>query len=271
MLERERRRLILKTAEERSVVSVIDLCELLGASEATIRRDVVAMADKGEIRRVRGGVEALQPRYQPHLVGTPLILSLDMQIAQKRAIAQAAATLIAPGESIIIGGGSTTFCMAEFLETSELDILTNSFPLIAHLVGRSRNRVTVPGGTVYREQSIVLSPFDNDVTRHFWGRTMFTGCYGLNRFGLMENDPLIAQSHTKLLASAERIVVLADSRKLRQHSAMIVMPLSRIATLVTDSQATMQELEPFRAAGVDIIQAHCGEVLADPDSISRVA
>ena len=267
MLERERQRLILKTAEERSVVSVIDLCELLGASEATIRRDVVAMADRGEIRRVRGGVEALRPRYQPHLVGTPLVLSLDMQIVQKRAIARAAVQLIAPGESIIVGGGSTCFCMAEFLEHTELDILTNSFPLVSHLVGHSRNRITIPGGTVYREQSIVLSPFD-DATRHFWGRTMFTGCYGLNRFGLMENDPLIAQSHTKLLTSAERVVVLADSRKLRQHSAMIVLPLSRLAALVTDNQATPQELEPFRAAGIEIIQVLPGE---DQTSIAQVA
>ncbi len=262
MLERERHRLILKTAEERSVVSVIDLCELLGASEATIRRDVVSMADRGEIRRVRGGVEALRPRYQPHLVGTPLVLSLDMQVAQKRAIAREAAGLIAPGESIVIGGGSTTFCMAEFLEHAELDILTNSFPLIAHLIGHSRNRVTVPGGTVYREQGIVLSPFDSDVARHFCGRTMFTGCYGLNRFGLMENDPLIVQSHHRLLASAERVVVLADSRKLRQHSSMIVIPLSRIAVIVTDSEASPQELEPFRAAGIEIVQAQVEDTIS---------
>ncbi len=264
MLERERQRLILKTAEERSVVGVPDLCELLGASEATIRRDVVAMADRGEIRRVRGGVEALLPRFQPHLVGTPLVLSLDVQIAQKRAIAREAALLIEPGESIIIGGGSTTFCMAEFLERSELDILTNSFALVSHLVGRSRNRVTVPGGTVYREQSIVLSPFNNDGSRHFCGRTLFIGCYGLNRSGLMENDPLIVQATNKLLGSAERVVVLADSRKLRQHSAMISIPLSRVTVIVTDNEATEGELEPFRAAGIAILQA-------EPEAVACVA
>lgn len=268
MLERERHRLIFKTAEERSVVSVIDLCELLGVSEATIRRDVVSMSDRGEIRRVRGGVEALRPRYQPHLVGTPLVLSLDVQVAQKRAIARAAAALIQPGESIVVGGGSTTFRLAEFLEHTELDILTNSFPLISHLVGNSRNRVTVPGGTVYREQSIVLSPFDGDVAGHFCGRTMFTGCYGLNRFGLMENDPLIVQSHNRLLACAERVVVLADSRKLRQHSSMLVIPLSRVAVIVTDGEASPQELEPFRAAGIDVIQA---QIEDDEDRISDVA
>ena len=87
MLERERQRLILKTAEERSVVSVTDLCDLLGASEATIRRDIVAMAERGEIRRVRGGVEALEPRYQPQLVGRPFAVSQEVQAPQKRAIA----------------------------------------------------------------------------------------------------------------------------------------------------------------------------------------
>ncbi|TLU74278.1 DeoR/GlpR family DNA-binding transcription regulator [Lichenicoccus roseus] len=254
MLERERHRLILRTAEERSVVSVPDLCELLGASEATIRRDIAGLAERGEVRRVRGGVEALQPRYEPHLVGTPFVFSQDVQAAQKRAVARAAASLMQRGESLIIGGGSTTFCLAEFLEDRELDIMTNSFPLASHLVSHSRNRITLPGGTVYREQSIVLSPFD-DATQHFWGRSFYTSCYGLNRFGMMENDPLIVQSQNRLLASAERVVVLADSRKLRQYSSMIVIPLARIATIVTDWEAQPDELQPFSDAGIEIIVA----------------
>ena len=258
MLERERHRLILRTAEERSVVSVPDLCELLGASEATIRRDIAGLAERGEVRRVRGGVEALQPRYEPHLVGTPFVFSQDVQAPQKRAVAREAAARMQRGESVIIGGGSTTFCLAEFLEDRELDIMTNSFPLAAHLVSHSRNRITLPGGTVYREQSIVLSPFD-DVTQHFRGRSFYTSCYGLNRFGMMENDPLIVQSQNKLLASAERVVVLADSRKLRQNSSMIVIPLARIDTIVTDWEATEEELEPFRAAGVEIVIAAAGQ------------
>jgi len=253
MLERERHRLILKAVEERSIVSVADLCEMLGASEATIRRDILAMADREEVRRVRGGVEALQPRYQAHLVGTPFSFSQDVQPAQKRAIARHAASLMKNGESIIVGGGSTTFCLAEFLEKTDFDILTNSFRLATYLVANSRNRVTIPGGAIYREQSIVLSPFESEITKHFWGRTLFTSCYGLNRFGMMENDPLIVQSHNKLLASAERVVVMADSRKFRQHSSMIVIPPERIAMIITDWEARPEDLEPFRAAGIEIV------------------
>src|SRR4030095_3760287 len=47
MLEKERHNLILKLVEERSIVSVGDLLDLLGASEATIRRDINALAERG--------------------------------------------------------------------------------------------------------------------------------------------------------------------------------------------------------------------------------
>ena len=40
---------------------------------------------------------------------------------------------------------------------------------------------------------------------------------------------------------------------------MIAIPLSRIAVIVTDSDATAQELEPFRAGGIEIIQARVEE------------
>ena len=46
MLEKERHNLILKLVEERSIVSVGDLLDLLGASEATIRRDINALAER---------------------------------------------------------------------------------------------------------------------------------------------------------------------------------------------------------------------------------
>ena len=41
----------------------------------------------------------------------------------------------------------------------------------------------VPGGTIYREQMIVLSPFENDVTRNFYARHMFMGAQGWGRSG----------------------------------------------------------------------------------------
>ena len=262
MLETERHRLIAKLVQERSVVSIADLVETLGASEATVRRDINAMADRNLIRRIRGGAESLSPRHEAHLVGVPFALSQGIRVAQKRAIARAAAMLIEDGESILINGGTTTFALVEFLADRSLDILTNSIPIVSKLLVTSRNRVQIPGGTVYREQNIVLSPYDNDNTEHFWGSKLLTGCFGLNRFGMMETDPLIVQAETKLLKRADELVVMADSRKLGQRSSMIVAPLNRIGTLVTDNGATEDDLKLFRDAGIKVVIA---DVLAEDE------
>lgn len=254
MLEAERHRVIARLVGERSVVSISDMQEMLGASEATVRRDVNAMAEQGLLRRIRGGAESLTPRHEAHLVGMPFELSQGIGIAKKRAIARAAAELIKEGDSIIINGGTTTYALVEFLANLHLDILTNSIPIVTKLLATSRNRVVLPGGTIFREQNIVLSPYESDgVIEHFWGQKLFTGCYGLNRFGMMETDPLIVQAETRLLKRADELVVIADSRKLRQRSSMIVAPLDRISTLVTDDGAKDDELELFRQAGIEVV------------------
>jgi DeoR family ulaG and ulaABCDEF operon transcriptional repressor len=255
LLEAERHQLILKIVAERSIASVGELVELLAASEATIRRDINFLAEEGRIKRIRGGAEALHPRHLAHLVGPPFAMSQAINAAQKRAIARAAAQLLTPGESIIINGGTTTFALAEFLVEQELDILTNSFAMAAQLLATSRNRITLPGGTIYREQNIILSPFENDAIDNFWGHRLFTGCYGVNRFGIMEADPLIVQAQCKLLRRSENVVVMADSSKLRRKSAMIVAALENVRTLITDDGASVEELDAFRAIGIEVIVA----------------
>lgn len=267
MLERERHQLIQKLVDERSIIGVGDLVELLGASEATVRRDINAMAERGEIKRVRGGAEALRPRHRSHLVGVPFALSRDVCVPQKRAIARAAASMVSPGESVIINGGTTTLRLVEFLRDADLDILTNSFAIAAELLAMGNNRITLPGGTIYREQNTVLSPYHSEAIAHFWAGTMFTGCYGINGFGLMETDPLYVQTGTRLLGRAERLVVMADSRKLRQRSSMILTGLDRVKTFITDSGATREELEILRRAGVDVVIAEVTEA----DQLAAVA
>jgi len=255
MLEAERQQLIVKIVQERSIVSISYLVQILGASEATLRRDVNALAERGELQRIRGGAEALHPRHETHLAGQPFALRSDIHVPQKRAIARAASTLIGDDDSIIISGGTTTFALTEFLRERTLDILTNSVPIITQLLTTSRNRVTIPGGTVFREQNIVLSPFENDTIRNFRAEKMFVGCFGIDRFGLMEADPLIAQSHARLLQQTQKLIVMADSSKLQLRSSMIVTGLEKISTLITDDGVTDAQLALFRDAGIEVIRA----------------
>lgn len=255
MHEKERHRIILSAVQEKPVVTVQELVDLTDASEATIRRDIAALHVQKRLRRVRGGAEAISPPAFVGLAGRTFSVNETINAAQKRAIAREAVELCKDGEPIIINGGTTTFQMVHFLINRRMPIFTNSFPIAEHLLKHSKNTVMLSGGTIYREQNIILSPFENDVTRNFYARRMFMGAQGLGPLGLMEGDPLLIQAEQKLIDQADELVVLVDSSKFRQRSSLILCGLSRIATVITDDGIEDREAAMLESAGVTLVIA----------------
>ncbi|PZX13780.1 DeoR family transcriptional regulator [Palleronia aestuarii] len=255
MIETERHRVILSAVQARPVATVAELVELTDASEATVRRDIAALHMQKKVRRVRGGVEAVAPPQFVGLSGRPFEMNATRHVAQKRAIAQAAVEMCDDGDAIIINGGTTTFQMVHPLANRRCLVFTNSFPIAEHLLKQSKNTVMLAGGTIYREQNIVLSPFENDVTRNFAARRMFLGAKGVSRLGVMEQDPLIIQAETKLIGQADEVVLMVDSSKFRDRSSLILCPLERIQTLITDDGLEEADAAMIEAAGVNLVVA----------------
>ncbi|MBO6885252.1 MAG: DeoR/GlpR transcriptional regulator [Marivita sp.] len=263
MHESERHRVILSTVQDRAVVTVIDLCNLTGASEATIRRDIATLHMQKKVRRVRGGVESLNPPQFVGLAGRTFAVNEALRIKEKRAIARAAVELCQDGEPIIINGGTTTFQMVHPLANRRCQVFTNSFPIAEHLLKHSKNTVMVSGGAIYREQNIILSPFENDVTRNFYARRMFMGAQGIGPLGLMEADPLLIRAEEKLMGQADELVVLVDSTKFEQRSSLVLCGLDRISTLITDEGISDKAAAMLDAADVKLIVAQSGGALED--------
>ena len=255
MHEKDRHRLILSAAQSRAVVTVGELTELTGASEATVRRDIAALDAAGRLRRVRGGAEALAPEQFPGLAGRPFAANAAMRRPQKAAIARLAASLCEDGEPIIVNGGTTTYEMVHPLSAMRLKVLTNSLPIATHLLAHSRNQLLMPGGAVYREQQIVLSSFQEDAASHFWARRMFMGCQGLSPLGLMEVDPLLIRAEEKLMARADELIVLADATKFANRSSLVLCPLERIHTVITDDAVSGRDAAMIESAGVRLLVA----------------
>jgi len=178
-----------------------------------------------------------------------------MHARQKQAIAREAVALCEDGDPVIINGGTTTFQMVHFLATRRLHVFTNSFPIAEHLLKHSKNTIMLSGGVVYREQGVILSPFENDVTRNFYARRMFMGAQGLGPLGLMETDPLLIQAEQKLIDQADELVVLADSSKFHQRSSLILCALPRISTVITDAGIEDRHAAMLEEAGVRLIVA----------------
>ncbi|MEJ8472838.1 DeoR/GlpR family DNA-binding transcription regulator [Roseibium algae] len=256
MHEKERQRIILSAVQERPVVTVSELVDLTDSSEATIRRDIATLHVAKKLRRVRGGAESITPPQFVGLAGRPFSVNEAMHSAQKRAIARAAVELCEDGDAIIINGGTTTFQMVHPLASKRMQIFTNSFPIAEHLLKHSKNTIMLSGGVIYREQNIILSPFDNDVTRNFYAKRMFMSAKGLGPLGLMEGDPLLIQAEQKLIGQADELVVLADSSKFKSRSSLILCPLDRISTVITDEGIGDDVAHMLEQADVKLIVAH---------------
>lgn len=257
MHERERWQVIQGMLRTKGLVQVSDVGAATGASAASIRRDFAKLADLGLARRIHGALESIdntvnQPET-PSLATRSFDVSQTHNIAAKRAIAKAAVDLCKDGEAIIINGGTTTFQMGEFLRDRKLKILTNSYPLAETLIHDSKCRVALPGGEVYREQKLIVSPFDDDAIQHYSASHMFMSAVSVGPLGVVEGDPLIARAEAKLLKRAEKLCVMVDGSKFANRGSLVVCPLSRVDILITDESAPDASLEMLRIAGVNVV------------------
>ncbi|WAJ71866.1 DeoR/GlpR family DNA-binding transcription regulator [Catenovulum adriaticum] len=254
MLEKHRQQLILDILDEQRFASVRDLTDRLNSSEATIRRDIVKMAKKEQLIKIRGGAESVssEPRKK-HISSSAFLVNQQKHTDVKKLIAKKAVELCADDDPIIINGGSSTYMMGEFLPGRRLNILTNSFVLAQNIVENGDSQVSVPGGEIYREQGIILSSYDKDTIEYYHSKMMFMGTPGIGEFGVMESDPLLIRSEQKLRKQTEKLVVLADSSKLGQRSNFIFCPLSDVDILITDSNADPKLVEQFKQNGIEVI------------------
>ena len=257
MLEKQRQQLILDILAEERFAGVRSLSSELGASEATIRRDITKMAARGLLIKIRGGAEVVADRAGParpgHVKGSVFLASKEKNVANKRLIAKKAVELCEDGETIIINGGSSTYMMGEFLADRQLGVLTNSFVLAQYLTENSLNQVTVPGGEIYRRQGIILSAYENDTIQNYHGSKMFMGTPGVSEQGVTESDPLLIRAERKLKKQSDKLIVLADSSKLGKRSNFIFCPLSEVDTLITDSNADPEMVHKLESVGIEVI------------------
>jgi DeoR family ulaG and ulaABCDEF operon transcriptional repressor len=233
----EREQLILSLLQDRGFVAFQDLDGRVGASPATIRRDLEKLEATGRITRVRGGARLVrpdEPQPGPHLSGVPFHENLSRNLAAKRAIGRAAADLCRSGDSIIIDGGSTTLQMCPHLEALSLQVLTNSLHIVSALLPQQRTSILVPAGTLFREQNIILSPYEDDGVSRYRASRLFMGAAAVGQHGVMQTDVILVQAERRLIGLADELVLLVDSSKFEAQTGHVVCGLEDVAVLITD-------------------------------------
>jgi DeoR/GlpR family transcriptional regulator of sugar metabolism len=249
----ERRKQILDLIEKRNSISVAELCRLLDVSDMTIRRDLRILSNRGLLERVHGGALSRRGRsYEP-----PYFSRATNNIIQKEIIGRCAAALVYEGDSIALDVGTTTLEIAKALTTTpNLTIVTASLPIANVLCQAPSIRLILTGGIVRDQELSMIGHIAEHTYKEFHIDKAFVGIGGLHpEAGLTEynvEDSLVKKA---LIASAEQVIVVADSSKLGETCLASVGPLSIVDTLVTDVNAPPDIIDLLRARDIEIIFA----------------
>jgi len=254
MLARQRQDAILDLVSREGGARVADLVERLGVSDMTVRRDIQVLAARGLVTRVHGGAAAVSDQLtadEPEFK-----VKSALQPAEKRAIARAAADLVEPGSSVALSAGSTTYAVAEALcHVPRLTVITNSLPVadVLHSAAPPDTSVVLTGG-VRTPSDALVGPVALAVLRDLHVDWLFLGVHGRDvRAGLTSPNMSEAETDRAMIASAHRLVVVADHSKWSVVGLAAIAPISEIDILVTDDKLP----EPARRG----LEAHVGRLI----------
>ena len=249
MILDQRRYNILQTIESNGFVSLQTLVELVGASESTIRRDLEYLDRIGQIRRTRGGASFTGESL------TGFEERRSQATSEKQAVARVAASLIQPGEAVLLDGGTTTLEVARQLIGRALHVVTNSLPIVNLLANQPEIELIQIGGYLFPKTGVALGPLAVSALSQIHVRRLFMSVGGITEQGLFNTNTLLVETERQMMLSAEEVVVVTDSSKLGHSALAHLCPLQKIHQLVVDRGITDEWRRILESAGVKVLVA----------------
>ncbi|WP_280468986.1 DeoR/GlpR family DNA-binding transcription regulator [Nocardia cyriacigeorgica] len=255
MYAEERQQAIATLVGQRGRVSVTDLSEQYGVTSETVRRDLAVLDRMGLVRRVHGGAV-------PAAALTAIELGTSERetahTAEKERIAKAAVEFLPPtGGSVLFDAGTTTARVAALLPADrELVGVTNSLPVATRLSGHAGVQLHLLGGRV---RGVTQAAVGAETLRVLAGLRVDVAFIGTNALtpahGLSTPDEDEAAVKRAMVASAHRVVVVADSSKIGREDFVRFAGIDEIDVLVTDSGIPASVRKELDGSGIEVVAA----------------
>ena len=222
---------ILALLAGREEVSAAEMAAYFQVAGMTIRRDLEQLAAQGRIIRTHGGAILAAPS----MVAFAFQDRQQSRMAEKRAIARAAACLVEPGMTVILDTGTTTLELARVLgDIPHLKVLTSSLAIASALLSHKDQELVLLGGTVNKNSPDLSGPLTLENLGAFRAQLAFVGADGADKHGLYTGGQQTAQVTRAMIASAERAVLLADSSKFGKNAFVRIAGWEAIGHVIVD-------------------------------------
>ncbi|NWG17485.1 MAG: substrate-binding domain-containing protein [Chloroflexi bacterium] len=251
----ERQQTILRLVQERASVRVAELAEQLDVSEGTVRNDLTALEEAGQLVRVRGGAVARRDAGF-----TPLFRSrAQVNALAKQKIARWASELVQDGDSIVLDASTTVLHMAQYLQDHQnLTVFTNQIDAARLLARDMTKTVILIGGVLRADGSAVNGILSEELLKGLHVSKAFLSCVGFSlEAGLMEADIQEAALKQAMIRSAGMVIALVDSSKFGKTGLKPFATVDQINHIVTDDEIRPEVVEKLRRSRVTLTV--CGQ------------
>ncbi|MFS7249646.1 DeoR/GlpR family DNA-binding transcription regulator [Rahnella rivi] len=254
----DRRNKIVELVNQKGTVQVAELSNAFGVSEVTVRADLTLLGQKGELTRFHGGAAKREDKasYEQDKPQDELILEERYLQASdpKKRIAQAAAGMVKPGDTVILDSGSTTMLLAEELvKSGDITVITNNLPAAFVLSENPDITLVVCGGTLRHKTRSLHGNITEYALQGIVANLMFVGADGLDAAtGITTFNE--GYSISGIMAdAAQRVVVVTDSTKFGRRGYNLVLPMEKIDTIITDTDISDEAQQALRDTAIDLI------------------
>lgn len=256
MFATQRQERILEQIRLTGSVRVADLVDALKVSDMTIRRDISALTARGLVVRVHGGATATSARPS----GTNHVANeADPGGTDRAATAALAASMVQPGSSVALSGGSLAHEVALALRSvAGLTVVTNSWRVAdaLHNADREDPTVVLTGGVRSRDDSL-RGPVTVAMLRELHVDWTILSAQGLDEHAGVTVPTLVeAETDRAFLACGRRTLLVAPSSSWQTVNLCTIAPLSELDVVVTDSRLRPAARRVLKSLVGELVEAH---------------
>lgn len=257
MLAAKRRQLILEYLEKNQTATTHTLCQLTGASLATIRRDLTFLEEAGQLSRIHGGAQALDTEtYSEQLVSnySQIFSSIRMdddQFEYKNNIAKKAIEFIHSGDILFIGAGFTCSLLCRHLNTSgkkNVMVITTNITGALELASNNDIRVFLLGGIVHLGSNHIETLDESTVqslSKLYFNKLFFTVDGADLEYGYSIINRAQLPLYKYLLNNVKSSYILVNHAKYNKRIFTNLCHLDSIPNIITDKHIPQNYIEYF--------------------------
>ena len=235
-------------------VTMDELCRQFGVSINTVRRDVAALLKKGRIRKVYGGVQALE---SSSLI--PYDVRSENPSDAKRAICSRAAEMVRDGDIIFIDSGTTTEHLIHDLANRKLTVITNNIAVIREGMAHDNIRLIVVPGEIHRKTHSITGEESAQFLSTMNTNIAFMAATGASLTGVTNSSALEYSIKKAAVSHTEKAVLLVTGNKFGVTSLFTYAQLNQFQTVITDDTLDPEYREKLEEKGINLDLVSAGK------------